>query len=133
MPTNVTFIEVQRFSFTRDEVNDMKMTKKAWADTNTFQQAALWLHSTGSSSSTKTPQKEKGKQVARAPSLVAASATYALHICRTLRNYKKACDADILNKDRSWQQVHDSWDWGPLMEDDVTDNDDDEEPDDDDD
>ena len=37
-------------------------------------------------------------------------------ICQALRNYKRACAADIIDNDDSWQRVHDSWDWGPVME-----------------
>ena len=41
---------------------------------------------------------------------------YALTICQALRDYKQACAADMIDNDTSWQRVHDSWDWGLLME-----------------
>lgn len=46
----------------------MKNAKKAWADTDTFQQAVLWLQTTLPAGRAKTPNKPKDGQVARAPS-----------------------------------------------------------------
>jgi hypothetical protein len=43
---------------------------------------------------------------------------YALQICQALRIYKKACEADVVDNDDTWQRVHATWDWGPLMDDD---------------
>jgi hypothetical protein len=48
--------------------------------------------------------------------VVEICSSYALAICQALRNYKRACAADIIDNDDSWQRVHDSWDWGPVME-----------------
>jgi len=48
--------------------------------------------------------------------VVAASSSFVLQICRALRNYKKASDADVIDNDGTWQRVHDDWDWGPLMD-----------------
>ena len=49
--------------------------------------------------------------------VVATSSTFVLQICRALRNYKKASDADVIDNDGTWQRVHDDWDWGPFMDD----------------
>ena len=43
---------------------------------------------------------------------------YAIQICQALRIYKKACEADVVDNDDTWQRVHATWDWGPLMDDD---------------
>ena len=48
--------------------------------------------------------------------MVAASSSFVLQVCRALRNYKKATDADVIDNDGTWQRVHDDWDWGPLMD-----------------
>ena len=48
--------------------------------------------------------------------VVETCAAFSLQICRILRNYKKASDADVIENAGTWQRVHDDWDWGPLME-----------------
>jgi len=48
--------------------------------------------------------------------VVATSSSFVLQICRALRNYKRASDADVIDNDGTWQRVHDDWDWGPLMD-----------------
>ena len=48
--------------------------------------------------------------------VVETCAAFSLLICRILRNYKKASDADVIENAGTWQRVHDDWDWGPLME-----------------
>ena len=56
--------------------------------------------------------------------VVAASSSFVLQVCRALRNYKKATDADVIDNDGTWQRVHDEWDWGPLMDEVVSSEDD---------
>ena len=43
-------------------------------------------------------------------------ATFALQICRVLRNYRKAVVADDQAKNKDWDEVNQSFDWGPMME-----------------
>ena len=43
-------------------------------------------------------------------------ATFALQICRVLRNYRKAVVADDQAKNKDWDEVNRSFDWGPMME-----------------
>jgi hypothetical protein len=56
--------------------------------------------------------------------VVAASSSFVLQVCRALRNYKKATDADVIDNNGTWQRVHDDWDWGPLMDEVVSSEDD---------
>ena len=56
--------------------------------------------------------------------MVATSSSFVLQICRALRNYKKASDADVIYNNGTWQRVHDAWDWGPLMDEVVSSEDD---------
>ena len=71
-----------------------------------------------------TAKLRRDRQRAFHEEVVATSSSFVLQICRALRNYKKASDADVIDNDGTWQRVHDDWDWGPLM-DDVASSDDD--------
>jgi hypothetical protein len=64
----------------------------------------------------KTAKKRRQRQEEFHAQVVATCSAFALTICQALRNYKKACTADITDNDTSWQRVHATWDWGPLME-----------------
>ena len=71
----------------------------------------------------------KEKRAAFKKEITGLCATYALQICRVLRNYRKAVVADVQTKNKHWDAVNRSFDWGPLM--DETSDDDDDEADDD--
>ena len=43
-------------------------------------------------------------------------ATFALRICRVLRNYRKSVVADEQAKNKQWDEVSLSFVWGPMME-----------------
>ena len=67
----------------------------------------------------------KEKRTAFKQEITGRCATYALQICRVLRNYRKAVVADVQTKNKHWDAVNRSFDWGPLM-DETSDDDDDE-------
>ena len=71
----------------------------------------------------------KEKRAAFKKEITGLCATYALQICRVLRNYRKAVVADVQTKNKHWDAVNRSFDWGPLM--DETSDDDGDEADDD--
>ena len=62
-----------------------------------------------------TAKKRRQHQEAFRAQIVTTCSAFALTICQALRDYKKACTADIIDNDTSWQRVHATWDWGLLM------------------
>ena len=71
----------------------------------------------------------KEKRAAFKQEITGLCATFALQICRVLRNYRKAVVSDVQTKNKHWDAVNRSFDWGPLM--DETSDDDGDEADDD--
>ena len=56
------------------------------------------------------------KRLAFRQATMGLCATFALQICRVLRNYRKAVVADDQAKNKDWDEVNRSFDWGPMME-----------------
>ena len=75
--------------------------------------AALTWHFRGKKAKTRRRRREEFHA-----KVVDVCSGYALQICQALRIYKKACEADVVDNDDTWQRVHATWDWGPLMDDD---------------
>ena len=91
----------------------------AWADLDTETQIKLALGTQPAITWFFTGHKAELRRQKRArfhQKVVETCAAFSLQICRTLRNYKKASDADVIENAGTWQRVHDDWDWGPLME-----------------
>ena len=106
-------------SFTPKVQNDAGRTL-TWADLDTEMQIKLALGTqpdmitwffTGRKANLRRQKRDRFHQ-----KVVETCAAFSLQICRTLRNYKKASDADVIENAGTWQRVHDDWDWGPLME-----------------